>query len=135
MINQDWWWGWRGPQNWRWGELTQSQEDDWERYNKSFVALAGIEWTILMDAMEKARRFIDRNDFLEIRYEDLCSNPPGVFRDVIEFCDLEWSRDFEDSVERLALRNANYKWRKELTCDQQRIVTDVVQDVLKKYGY
>lgn len=43
MLNVPWWWGWRGPQNWRWGELTPAEEQEWEAQGKSFVALAGIQ--------------------------------------------------------------------------------------------
>ena len=135
IINQDWWWGWRGTHNWRWGELTPSQKETWERHDKSFVALAGIEWTILMDAIEKARKLIDRNQFFEVRYEDLCSNPVSVFREVMAFCKLDWSREFENSVSKHSLGNRNHKWQEELTSDQQKIVEDVVQDTLERCGY
>ncbi|MBV7337970.1 sulfotransferase [Chloroflexi bacterium TSY] len=55
MINVGWWWGWQGPENWRWGQLTEHQQALWERHNRSFVALAAIEWTILMEADRLAR--------------------------------------------------------------------------------
>ena len=135
VINQDWWRGWRGPQNWRWGELTPSQKEIWETYDKSFAALAGIEWTILMDATEKARKLIDRNQFFEVRYEDLCSNPVEVIREAMAFCNLSWSRGVENSVSQHSLSNANYKWQEELTNDQQRIVEDVIRDTLERCGY
>lgn len=133
IINVDWWWGWRGPQNWRLGELTPPHQEEWERYNKSFMALAAIYWKILMDALEKAKASIDSDDFLEVKYEDLCSNPPGVFKEVIEFCELGWSQEFEDSIKKYTLRNTNYKWKKELTTDQQSIVEDILGDYSRRY--
>jgi hypothetical protein len=135
MINVGWWWGWGGPQNWRWGELTPSQEEEWKKYNRSFIALAAIEWKILMDALENAKGFIESDDFLEVKYEELCSNPLNVFRHVIEFCNLEWSGKFEDSLTRYYLRNTNYKWQNELTVNQKKIVENVLVDYLKRYDY
>ena len=135
LINIDWWQGWRGPQNWRWGELTPSQMEEWERYNKSFVALACIEWKILVDALEEAKKFIDTEDFMEIKYENLCASRLRVFKEVTEFCELEWSRDFETSIKKYTLKNTNYKWQKELTDDQKNIVEDILRDYLKKYNY
>jgi hypothetical protein len=136
LINSvDWWWGWRGPQSWRWGELAPSQEEEWKRYDQSFVALASIEWKILVDAVEKAKRFVDEDHFMEVKYEDFCSNPLGIFEKVVQFCGLEWPRGFRNSIQKYALRNTNYKWQKELTADQQDIAEDVMRDHLKAYGY
>jgi len=135
MINVKFWHGWSGPNNWRWGQLTPSQNEEWERYDKSFIVLACIQWKILMDAMEKAKRYVNKNDYFEVKYEDLSSHTMNVFKDVVEFCDLEWSRKFEKSIDNYELKNKNYKWKKEFTKDQQKIVENVLHDYLKKYGY
>jgi len=135
LINVKWWWGYRGPQNWRWGELTSSQKKEWERYNKSFIALAALQWKILIDAVEKAKRFIDRHNFLEVKYEDLCANTLSVIKKVIKFCDLRWSKEFEKSVKRYNLKNMNYKYQRELTVYQQKIIEDITRCYLEKYGY
>jgi hypothetical protein len=127
MINVDWWWGWRGPQNWRWGELEASQKEEWERFNESFIALAGIELQILSHAMEKAKRFVDDDNLMEVRYEDLCSNPVNIFEEVFEFCELEQLPDLENIIKKHPLRNANYKWQQELTNDQKRIIEHFVR--------
>jgi hypothetical protein len=135
LINVNFWHGWRGPQNWRWGELTPTQKEEWEKYNRSFIALACIQWKILMDAMEKAKKYIDNNNFFEIKYEDLSSNTLKVFKDVTEFCDLEWSRNFETSIKKYSLKNKNYKWKEEFTKGQQNIVENILHDYLKRYDY
>jgi hypothetical protein len=121
MISVDWWWGWRGPQNWRWGELTSAQNEEWERFNRSFIALAGIELRILSDAMERARQKIPEDSFMEVEYEHLCADPLGIFKKVTGFCELEWSPEFEKAVKKHHLESANDKWRKELTSEQQKI--------------
>lgn len=135
MINVGWWRGWQGPESWRWGELTPSQRQEWEKYGKSFLALAGIEWKILMDAMDKAKGSIDSNNFLEVKYENLCCDSVQVLKGVLKFCNLEWSEKFEKSIRRHPLENKNYKWQKELTNQQRCILEDVLGDYLKKYGY
>jgi hypothetical protein len=135
MINVDWWWGWRGPQNWRWGELTPLQREEWDKHDRSFIALASIEWKILMDAMDQAKRFVNGDNIMALKYEDLCSAPVSVFKGVVEFCGLEWSREFEASITRYKLRNTNYKWQNELTSDQQQMVQSIIRDQLELYGY
>ena len=135
FINMDWWWGWRGPSNWRWGELTPAQNEEWEKHGRSFLVLACIEWKILMDAMEQAKTAVPKENFLEIKYEDLCSEPAGVFKNVIEFCELQHSKKFDMLVKQYPLKNINSKWKRELTADQQRLIANVLDGHLKKYQY
>ena len=130
FINVDWWLGWRGPQNWGWGELTLSQKEEWEKYNRSFIALAAIQWTIFMDTLKEAKKFINETDFLEVNYEELCSSPIEIFKKVVEFCALEWSRNFEESIKRFSLRNMNFKLEKELTDHQKNIIESIVHAYL-----
>jgi len=135
MLRQSWWWGWRGPENWRWGQLTQSQYQLWESYNKSFIVLAAIEWMILMDRFDKAAADLEDDHYKLIRYEDLCANTPDIMKDVADFCELEWTRQFSEHVNRFSLRSANDKWKTELNSVQQRDLQEVLADYLQKYGY
>ena len=135
LLNVEWWWGWRGPMSWRWGALSSEQKQEWERYNKSFVVLAAIQWKILMDAIEKAKNYVSSDNFLEIKHEDLCSDAIAVFREVIKFCGLEWTRDFETKLKSYELKNTNDKWQKELTSKQKSDLEEVLQNHLRKYKY
>lgn len=129
------WRGWEGPSNWRWGEPPKKYMDEWLAHDKSFVALAGIQWKILMDAAEKAKDKVPSEKFLEVKYEDLCENPIGETRKVINAVGLNWSERFEKALSRYDLKNTNYKWAKEFSQDHQGILLDVIGDHLRKYGY
>lgn len=129
------WNGWRGPENWAWGELSPTHKEEWDSYDQSFVVLAAIQWKILMDAMESAKTVLNKNNFLEIKYEDLCSDPLDTFRTVTEFCELTWTTDFEKRLRRHTLRNTNDKFKQDLTADQQRDLEEVLGDYLRRYNY
>lgn len=135
FMNVPWWWGWRGPQNWRWGELSEEHRLEWERHDRSFVALAGIQWKILMHAMESAKALVPAERFLEIRYEDVCADPQSQFRRAVEFGGLDWNRRFERHITSRNLRSENDKWRKDLSPKQQQILDDVLSEPLRRYGY
>jgi omega-hydroxy-beta-dihydromenaquinone-9 sulfotransferase len=135
MINVYFWQGWKGPQNWGWGELSPAQEGEWSKHGQSFVVLAAIQWKILMDAMEKAKEAISNDNFLEVRYEDLCSDPIGQVRKVTQFCELEWPAGFERQLGKYQLKNTNDKFRYDLTPKQQADLEEVLGDYLKRYGY
>lgn len=135
MLNVDFWWGWRGPENWRWGPLTPNQQAEWEQHDRSFVALAGIEWKLLMDAAEKGRADIDERQYLEVRYEHLCEDPIGLLRSVTAHCELDWDPAFEHVIQTTPLKNTNYKWQQNLTAKQQQILDAVIGAHLRQYGY
>jgi hypothetical protein len=135
MLQVRWWWGWRGPENWRWGPLTDEQYEEWKSHNFSFVALAAIEWKLLMEAYEKACHSLDTEHLFNLRYEDLCTDPMSEFRKVIDFCDLTWCRSFERVVQKTRLVNTNYKWKQDLNGDQQKMVNEILEPWLNKLGY
>jgi hypothetical protein len=135
MLNVYFWRGWKGPQNWGWGELSPAQEDEWNEHGQSFVVLAAIQWKILMDAMEKAKSTISSERFLEVRYENLCSDPVGQFQKVTQFCDLEWTGSFERQIRKYQPRNTNDKFKYYLTAEQQSALEGVLRAYLMRYGY
>jgi len=125
FLDVPWWWGWRGPSNWRWGELPEKYDELWKKYDRSYVALAGIACLIFQDAMDAAKQNNLKN-IVEIEYETLCEKPIEIFKDVLKFCDLKWSREFQDNLKSFNLRNSNYKWRENLTVKQQKILEEVL---------
>lgn len=135
MLNVYFWRGWKGPQNWGWGELLPDQKKEWNEDGQSFVALAAIQWKILMDAMEKAKKTVSSEKFLEIRYEDLCADPLGQFQKVTQFCELEWTDGFERQLGKYQPKNSNDKFKYDLTPKQQRDLEEVLGTYLTRYGY
>lgn len=135
FLKVDWWRGWRGPSGWLFGDLTLDQAAEWQRHDRSFVALAGIQWKILMDAMDSARQSVPTSCMVEIKYEDLCRDPISHFRRVVEFAELEWVPEFERTIRGASLRSENDKWRRDFTLDQQAILESVLHGHLVRYGY
>lgn len=135
FLQQPWWGGWGGPWNWRYGELDAESRRLWERHDRSFVALAGIQWNLLMDAFDEARKAVPADRFLDIRYEDLCSRPMETFRNCLEFGALEEDPRFEERVRANRWSSANERWREDLTSSQQATLEAVVRERLERHGY
>ena len=135
QLDTYFWNGWSGPENWTWGELSPARKEEWDRYGQSFVVLAAIQWKILMDAMESAKTSLSKDNFLELKYEDLCSDPLDTFRTVTEFCELKWTAEFEREIGKRELKNTNDKFKQDLTAWQQRDLEEVLGDYLRRYGY
>lgn len=135
LLLVDWWWGWRGPSNWRFGPLDAKRLAEFDRHDRSFVALAAIEWKTLIDAADAARASLPPETHFELRYEDLCEDPVGSFRAVAEFCELRWTARFEKTIDRMTWTSRNDKWRVQLNESQQRIVEEVLGSYLERFGY
>ena len=88
-----------------------------------------------MDTLDHARGSVDSEHFLEIRYEDLCSDPINTLKKVTAFCGLEWKVDFQKQIGAYQLKNTNDKFKSDLTAKQQSDLEEVLGDYLRKYGY
>lgn len=135
MLRQSWWWGWRGPENWRWGRLTPAQEQFWRQYNQSFIVLSAIEWMVLLDSYDAAAADLSPDVYKLIRYEDLCADLTGVMKEVVQFCALDWTPDFASRISQYTLTCANDKYKTELNVKQQHDLQEVLAGHLQKHGY
>jgi omega-hydroxy-beta-dihydromenaquinone-9 sulfotransferase len=135
LLHVDFWLGWRGPQGWRAGLLSAEDQATWEGYERSFAALAGLEWRIQMRAIEAARRGLGPDQFLEIRYEDFCRQPWETCRRVLDFAELPASPEFERQVRAEPIRDMTNRGRGDLTQAQQDLLDDLLRDDLPRYGY
>lgn len=136
LLHVDFWRGWYGPQGWRAGLLSPEDQATWEASDRSFVALAGLEWRIQLRAMEAARRALpDPTRFLEIKYETFCDQPLETCRQVLDFSELPISQAFERHVAATPIKNASNRWRDGLTVAQQHLLDDILHEDLVRYGY
>jgi hypothetical protein len=135
LMHVHFWRGWYGPQGWRAGLLSAEDQAVWESYDRSFAALAGLEWRIQMRAMEAARRAVDPALFHEIKYEAFCEQPLDTFRRVLDFAELPWSAELEREVKAARIKSTSNRWRDDLSPGQQTILDDLLRDDLRRYGY
>jgi hypothetical protein len=133
-MNAVFWRGWDGRLLWP-GELPRSYRSEWEQFDFSFVALAGIEWKANMDLYEAAKRDNPNVRILEVRYEAFCAEPLAEVRRIADFAELPWSPLFERTIRDFYISSENAKWTKNLTDRQQQILNDVLRPYLIKYGY
>ena len=122
LLEVPFWDGWRGPPNWRRGTLPPDLDALWRQEGESFVALAAIEFVIVQRAMAQCRATLPAEQMRAISYADLCADPVRVFREVTEFCKLDWSARFEKTIRKARLINRDDKWRKNLTDGQQAVL-------------
>ncbi len=131
----DWQWrGWYGPSSWRYGPLSDEDQAAWDASGRSFVALAGIQWRMHTRAIETARQALGPERFLEVGYEPFCREPLETCRRVLKFADLDHSAEFERHVGATSIRDSD-RWRKDLSAEQQGMLTELLREDLQRYGY
>ena len=135
LLHVSFWRGWYGPQGWRAGLLSAEDQATWESYDRSFVALAGLEWRIQMRAIDAAREKLDPKLFYEVKYEDFCRQPLETYRQVLEFAELPESAELERQVKAASIESTSNHWRDDLTPGQQAILDDLLREDLRRYGY
>lgn len=135
LLQVPWWHGWKGPTNWRFGPLPARYEAEWNAHEQSFVALAAIEWKLVMEAVENARVEVADGDLMNVCYEDLCADDERSLRSIVEYMGLDWATEMDDALVRFPLRTRNDKWRDELGAHNAAIVNEVLRDTLPHYGY
>jgi hypothetical protein len=135
LINAVFWGGWGGPDQWRWGPLSPESQQEWDRSDKSFIVLAGIQWKIMMDAFEEAKKRLPATQFMEVRYEEFAADPVAAFGEILKFCKLDYPDAYRDVIKRFEVDNRNYKWKEELSERQQSMLEACLHDHLDRYGY
>jgi|GEM_PF-288451 len=133
-LNASFWKGWQGLNIWG-GEMPEHYRQEWERHRRSFVALAGIEWKTHMDQLEAVKREFPNIDICQVKYECFCANPIGEMKRIADHCELAWDAKFETAAKAFHVKNANEKWKTDLTDEQCAILEEVLGPYLVKYGY
>lgn len=135
LTNVDWWYGWKGPSNWRWGELDEQYNSIWLNNKKDFNILAAIQWRIILDAVHATRDKVKSKDFYEVRYEDLCSQPSATIGSLLDFCGLEYTDKYKRYIVNYNIKSANTKWKSFYSNEQIAMINKVIFDYLEKYNY
>lgn len=133
-LNMPWWAGQGAPERWHYA-LSADQQERWQRTGRSPIALAALNWELLMDAFESARSSVPPEHYLDITYEHLCSQTTEVVQLVAEFGELPLNDRFRSSVDRLTVRNANDAWQRNLSESERRVLLDTIAPALDRHGY
>jgi Sulfotransferase family len=136
LMQRPWWKGYLGPDGWGFGPLSPDDRRAWEATGRSFVALAGLEWKILVNAFRDAGSAIGPERWLDARYEDLVSDSRGSFARLLAFAGLEWDEDFEAQFRRHPFTTERTEaFRADLTPGQLAMLEELLRPELDRLGY
>lgn len=104
------------------------------------IVTAALEWRHAIDRVRDFSKSIDPERLLDIRYEDLLTQPLQTFERIIDFLKIEDTNgallEYVDEQARKQLKSSNFnKWKKALTEKQQVAFEHINGDLLAEYGY
>ncbi len=145
LTNTPYWEGWHGTEKWRWGPLPPELEAAHQRYDRSFLALAGLQWRLLVRNIYEQTQRLPSSHFHLVRYEDLVAAPQRVVTEAARFAGLDVDdRGWRSHVEHVAanrIRDANTQtlripsWRTNMSDAQVAMLDALLRDELMLFGY
>ena len=135
-LQMPWWGGYRGPEHWHWGPLSDDYAQEWERNGHGFPLLAALAWKTLMESFQAAEVGLEAHRYLRLRLEDILDAPSDQFQTLLEFCDLASTPSFERSLARRKFRSdRNRAFERDLSAAQLSAIEDSLAPLLERYGY
>ena len=128
---------WRGTlDTWWWGPIPGDYMDEYENSGRRPAVLAAIGWKRIMDMYEEETANLPADVAVkQVRYSDFTADPKSLMLDVAKFAGLPESRDFERSVDKFRIHDADTAWRTGMDADDLIHIERVIGDHLAKYGF
>ncbi|MBM7571384.1 sulfotransferase [Aquibacillus albus] len=116
------------------GTFTEHEYEIWNRYDKSQVALAALEWNSIYKQTEIEKN-ISNCHVINIKYEDFMENPKKEMNSLLDYLNLDYCNSLQSHIEKVDNKNMNYKYKERLSEDQIKVVEEVCKDAMEKLGY
>ena len=79
---------------------------------------------------------LSQEQFLEIKYEDILSNPEQEISRLVQFCDLDWTEDFRKQLNRFNIQSSRKDaYLQDLGAERLEELEAVIAEPLTHYGY
>ncbi len=105
----------------------------WKATGKEPIELCALHWKREVEEIHLNKHLFE-NRYLEVRYEDLTTDPRAAVGEVVRFCRLGEFPGLSDLLPE-TMSSMNYKWERALDKPQKEILMRVVSDQLAQLGY
>ncbi len=128
LIRTPWW---NDHQVWWWDERPAKE---WENEGRQPLEMGAINWLEEMKVIETGLQEVPKSKVLEIRYEDLVSDPIALMTQVGECFGLGVDK-WRGIVSSLQITDQNIGWRSRLNDGEKNMIWAIQKDTLEKYSY
>ncbi|MCP4004459.1 MAG: sulfotransferase [bacterium] len=142
LVNINYWRGYEGISKWRWGEPGAELQEALKKYDHSFLALAGVQWKILINSLRETTSELPDDAIKLVRYEDMVADPHATARECIEFLGADASDSrFGRHLGTTSIVDANQvafripSWRESMSPKQIAMLEELLEEELAHFGY
>lgn len=116
--------------------LTEKDLADWERFERSPLALAAVQWRRVVESTRDEAASLAPDRYAEINYERFVAAPQAVLRGISEFCGLPHSSRAEAFLRaRFDVRDMNQQWPKRFNSREISMLNELLHGTLETFGY
>ena len=91
----------------------------------------GLAWAEFVRKGREANA-VAQNRYYEVRYEKLVTEPYDEFRNIVDFCELDWYSEFEEKIP--PTQNMNEKWKQKASKEQRIDLEESTFDLRQTLG-
>ena len=128
LTKVDWW---RQHVLW-WDGRTAEQL---ERCGEERLAIAARNWAYEMNELQKGLASVPPDRILEVRYDQVLSDPVGQMHTILRFLGVRPTEEYEDAILSLRLYSRPSAWQTRWSADQLEMVMREVRPLLHTLGY
>ena len=119
-----------------WKGLPEEYIKEWEKRNRSPLALAALQWKRVVSLTWEEKKYVQHGHFIEIRYEDFVEKPHEYLTKIFHKVGLEDSSEAHKYISSIGkLRNMNYKYKQDLSKENIKLIEEITRDEANKAGY
>jgi hypothetical protein len=117
------------------GEYWSVKPPGWQDLLKlPLVDACALQWKMTVEAVLQSAKQLPSAQYMEIRYEELVTNPVEAFERVAWKCGLIWPGSLLQKIT-TGMENRNFKWQTELGETDRYTLNRLLGDFLKQLGY
>jgi len=98
------------------------------------VDACALQWKMTVESILQSAKDLPREQYKEVRYEELVARPADIFEQVGKQCDLVWQKDLLQSIT-AGLDNRNFKWQTEMQEADKNTLNELLRDFMGQLGY
>lgn len=116
--------------------LSPDAINEWVIWGRSPVALAAIQWREIIETAWQEKKIISKNRYIEIRYEDFVKDPIEILNSTCNQVGLEPSKNIWQYTHSTGkVYDMNYKYKKNLTENEIKLIEKITNSAAKQAGY
>lgn len=106
-----------------------------DRGRLSRAAVVAKQWSISVETALEDLKTLPEGSSLNLRYEEVVADPVPQFRRICEFCGIDWTPEYEETVRQRVHPESLTKWKDELPAEVLEEAMPHMRDTLEKLGY